>query len=130
MIGQPLQRGSKDRIMKNTDIKDLVEKIGKAPHAPGKTKTDVFFDADLNKDEMVELIKVVIFNMPGRYNLQDLNDNLFVMYGSPVSFILNPEICLELASLYPAKIKTSFTHALVIVEILDGWDTETRKYKI
>lgn len=107
-------------------FKALAKKLEKAAH---DKKTDIFYDADLNSEEGIELLKTIVFNMPGQYRLSSLKDLLWEKYGACVAYIPTPEIFLGLASLYPDKIIVSFTHDLESITVFDTRSKNTKKYR-
>ena len=101
----------------------LITKIKKANSQT--EKTDIFQNADLSRQETIELVRDMIFSTPkGYYKLHgreygtNLVDIIYEMYGWMPSMFVDKPMMLGLQVLYPKKVYASFTHGLDAIEIM------------
>jgi hypothetical protein len=98
----------------------LITKLRKADQSK---KTQIWQDADLSRDEALQLVREMILSLPGCYKLHDrqygtnLVDTVYDAYGWMPSMFVDEPMLLGLQALYREKVYASFTLGLDAIEI-------------
>lgn len=99
----------------------LITKIRKADRVK---KTDLWQDANLSREEAIELVREMVLSVPkGYYRLHNrecgvnLVDTIWEMYGWIPSMFVDQPMILGLQVLYPDRVYATFTHDLDSIEI-------------
>lgn len=101
--------------------KKLLTKLRKADTL--ETKTQIWLDANLSREEQEALVREMILTMPkGTYRLHErsginLVDIIWEMYGWMPSMLISQAMLLGMQSVNEKKIYVSFTHGLDIIQI-------------
>lgn len=105
----------KEILMEGT--KNILNKLKKAEHSGSKkTKTDIWYDANLSLKNEKKLLMRMILSVPGDYKLHsreygnNLIDKIYDLYGRIPSLLINEELLLGMAQIYPQRVFVSFTH--------------------
>lgn len=106
--------------------KRLLAKILKADF---KKKTDLWYKADLSKEEQLSLVREMILTLPkGYYKVHsreygnNIVDAIWEKYGWMPSMLVNESMMLGMQALYPDRVYASFTLGLDAVEIKKAED--------
>ena len=85
-------------------------------------KNQIWLNANLNREEQLELVKEMILTVPkGTYHLYDspnnLVDTVWEIYGWMPSMLISQPMLLGMMTVNEKRIYVSFTHGLDIIQI-------------